>query len=136
MVPEEVIPVAAAMAPEELTWKRSPLPTVKRAAGEESPIPMLPLFKILMSSVAPLLPVWKIISEPMVPEPEVERRVKVEVVPVPPITKGVVMEVVKVGVINVGLLLNTASPVPVSSEMTPASWAEVVAANWERGFSW
>ena len=35
----------------------------------------------------------------------------------------------KTGVTNVGVLANTNAPVPVSSEMTPASSAEVVAAN-------
>jgi hypothetical protein len=36
------------------------------------------------------------------------------------------------GVTNVGVLANTNAPVPVSSEITPASCAEVVAANAER----
>src|SRR4051794_36057078 len=60
---------------------------------------------------------------------------RVEVVPVPPIIIGTVALVVTVGVINVGELLKTARPVPVSSDKTPASWAEVVAANCERGFA-
>ena len=42
MVPEEVMPVAAATAPEEFTWKRSPEPTVNIEAGVVSPIPTLP----------------------------------------------------------------------------------------------
>lgn len=41
-VPVLVIPLAAAIAPEELTWKRSPEPTVRAAAGVVSPIPRLP----------------------------------------------------------------------------------------------
>jgi len=43
IAPEEVIPVAAVIAPEEFTWNRSPEPTVNIAAGEVSPIPNLPL---------------------------------------------------------------------------------------------
>ena len=38
------------------------------------------------------------------------------------------------GVTSVGDVLKTARPVPVSSVRTPASCAEVVAANWLRGF--
>ena len=41
----------------------------------------------------------------------------------------------KTGVIKVGLLLNTTNPVPVSFVITPANWAEVVAANCESGFA-
>lgn len=47
-VPEDVMPVAAAIAPEELTWKRSPDPTVKSADGSVSPIPMFPLARIVI----------------------------------------------------------------------------------------
>jgi hypothetical protein len=36
------MPVAAAIAPEELTWNRSPEPTVNRASGEGSPTPTFP----------------------------------------------------------------------------------------------
>lgn len=36
------------------------------------------------------------------------------------------------GVVKVGLVAKTKAPVPVSSEMTPASCADVVAANWLR----
>ena len=43
IVPDDVTPVAAVMAPEELTWKASPEPTVKRLAGDVSPIPTLPV---------------------------------------------------------------------------------------------
>jgi len=35
-----------------------------------------------------------------------------------------------VGVVNEGDVANTRAPVPVSSDITPASCAEVVAANW------
>ena len=38
----------------------------------------------------------------------------------------------RTGVTKVGVLLKTATPVPVSSDKTPANWAEVVAANWLR----
>lgn len=36
----------------------------------------------------------------------------------------------RLGVTNVGLVLNTARPVPVSSDNTPANWADVVEPNW------
>ncbi len=42
MVPLEVIPAAAAIAPELFTWNKSPLPTVNKAAGDRSPTPRLP----------------------------------------------------------------------------------------------
>ena len=35
----------------------------------------------------------------------------------------------RIGLTNVGVLANTNAPVPVSSEITPANWADVVAAN-------
>ena len=35
-------PAIPRASPVEMTWKRSPLPTVKRAAGEVSPMPTLP----------------------------------------------------------------------------------------------
>jgi hypothetical protein len=35
----------------------------------------------------------------------------------------------RIGLTNVGVLANTNAPVPVSSEITPASWEDVVAAN-------
>ena len=70
--------------------------------GEELKIPIFPLFKILIASVAPLFPVWKIMSAPVVPTPEVERSVRVEVVPLPPINSGPVAEVVNVGVVMFG----------------------------------
>ena len=34
--------------------------------------------------------------------------------------------------VNVGSLLKTNNPLPVSSDIIPANWAEVVDANWER----
>ena len=43
MVPEEEIPVAAAIDPEALTWKGEPEPTEKREEGEVVPIPTNPL---------------------------------------------------------------------------------------------
>ena len=49
--PERVRAVPVALVeifPVELTWKSSPSPTVKRAAGEVSPIPTLPVFVILI----------------------------------------------------------------------------------------
>lgn len=49
--PEEEIPVAAATAPEELTWNASPLPTVNSDVGVVSPIPTLPVARIRMRSV-------------------------------------------------------------------------------------
>jgi len=50
IVPEEVIPVAAAIAPEELIWNKSPEPTVNRAAGEVSPMPTFAGKKIFLFS--------------------------------------------------------------------------------------
>jgi hypothetical protein len=41
-VPEEVIPVAAAIAPELLTWNWDDEPTESRAEGDEFPIPTFP----------------------------------------------------------------------------------------------
>jgi len=41
IVPEELIPVAAATAPDELTWKGEPVPTERAAAGLVTPIPSL-----------------------------------------------------------------------------------------------
>ena len=38
----------------------------------------------------------------------------------------------KTGVTNVGLVANTATPVPVSSEISALIWADVVAANCDR----
>jgi hypothetical protein len=43
IVPEEVIPVAAATAPEELTWNWEEDPTAKMDKGVVVPIPTLPL---------------------------------------------------------------------------------------------
>ena len=40
----------------------------------------------------------------------------------------------RTGVTRVGLVANTKEPLPVSSEITPANWAEVVAARTERLF--
>jgi hypothetical protein len=54
IVPEEVRPVAAAMAPEELTWNKSPEPTVNAAAGEVSPMPTLPLVSKVTLSLPPV----------------------------------------------------------------------------------
>jgi hypothetical protein len=45
-IPLEVIPVAAAIAPVEFTWNKSPEPTVKSAVGEVSPTPTLPASNI------------------------------------------------------------------------------------------
>ncbi len=42
IVPEEVIPVAEAMAPEELTWNWEEEPTERRLKGSEVPMPTLP----------------------------------------------------------------------------------------------
>ncbi len=50
IVPDEVIPVAAAIAPELFTWNKSPLPTVNNEAGDESPIPTLPPASTLILS--------------------------------------------------------------------------------------
>jgi len=94
----------------------------------------VPLFNNLITSVAPLFPVWNIISAPVVPIPEVDLRIRVEVVVVPPIRSGAVIEVVIVGVTIVGEVANTSKPVPVSSEITPASSAEVVAENTDNLF--
>ena len=94
----------------EVVMPSGAFPICKSAKGLVVPMPTLPLFRILMASVAPLFPVWKIMSDPVAPTPEVERSVRVDVVPVPPITNGSVIEVV-----NVGAVPNTTTPVPVSS---------------------
>ena len=49
MVPEEVIPVAAAIAPELFTW--NPDPTEKREVGLVFPIPTLPLVSAVNAAV-------------------------------------------------------------------------------------
>jgi hypothetical protein len=51
MVPELVIPVAAAIAPEELTWNCEEDPTEKRDVGEAVAIPTFPFMKIAAYSV-------------------------------------------------------------------------------------
>jgi hypothetical protein len=65
IVPLDVIPVAAAIAPDELTWNRSPDPTDRSAAGVSSPIPTLPF----ASTVSPEPDVefdWNLASIPVV----------------------------------------------------------------------
>jgi len=87
-------------------------PTIVRSSsGEVVLIPTLPELSMVMTSVAPLLPVRKCMSAPVVPTPEVVLKERSEVVSDPPTIKGEVMLVA-----NVGLSLNTATPVPVSSE--------------------
>jgi hypothetical protein len=49
-VPEEVMPVAAATAPEELTWNWEEEPTEKIDEGLVVPIPMKPPFLMVMAA--------------------------------------------------------------------------------------
>ena len=63
---------------------------------------------------------------PLIPEPTGN---PVQLVSVP------LVGVPRTGVTRVGVLAKTSAPVPVSSEITPASWDDVVDANWERGFA-
>ena len=51
-----------------------------------------------------------------------------------PLERVTLLGVPRAGVIRVGLFANTSAPVPVSSVITPASCAEVVAANWLSGW--
>jgi hypothetical protein len=51
IVPEELIPVAAATAPEELTWNWEEEPTEKTDEGVVVPIPILPPFLMIMATV-------------------------------------------------------------------------------------
>ena len=53
MLPVVVKPVAATIAPKELTWNRSPLPTVRREAGEVSPMPTLPRKAVVVILLLP-----------------------------------------------------------------------------------
>jgi hypothetical protein len=50
IVPEELIPVAAATAPDELTWKGEPEPTDNKDEGVIVPIPILPPFLMVMAT--------------------------------------------------------------------------------------
>jgi hypothetical protein len=50
IVPEEDIPVAAAIAPEELTWNWEEEPTEKMDEGLVVPIPMKPPFLMVMAA--------------------------------------------------------------------------------------
>ena len=111
--PEEdmVDPSAKMIWPPEPDLMRMSPPTSSFDEGVVVLMPTFPLLRILMGSVAPLFPVWKMMSAPDVPAPVVERKVRVEVVVVPPWIRGAVMLVA-----NVGAVLNTAVPVPVSSE--------------------
>src|SRR5690606_16173270 len=59
----EVVPGAAAMAPEELTPKGSPLRTVKKYAGEVSPTPTRPV-PCGISAMCALFPVVRRLSVP------------------------------------------------------------------------
>ena len=63
-----------------------------------------------------------------VPRPETP----VEIGKPVPLVKVTEVGVPRTGVTSVGEVPNTASPDPVSSDRTPASWAEVVAAKAER----
>src|SRR3989338_3884612 len=67
--------------------------TSKAAPGAVVPMPTLPLFRIVIASVAPLLPTRKCMSAPVAPTPEVVWRDRSEVVPVPPMSSGLVTEV-------------------------------------------
>ena len=49
IVPDEVMPVAAAIAPDELTWNKSPEPTVNKEAGDGSPIPTFPVLVLIVT---------------------------------------------------------------------------------------
>ena len=51
-----------------------------------------------------------------------------------PLERVTLLGVPRAGVIRVGLFANTSAPVPVSFVITPASCAEVVAANWLSGW--
>jgi hypothetical protein len=68
-----------------------------------------------------------------VPVATVETRTSPVILPV--VVRLVPVAAPILGVVNIGLAAKTASPVPVSSESTPASCAEVVAAKTERLFS-
>jgi hypothetical protein len=50
-VPEELIPVAAAITPEELTWNWEEEPTEKIDRGVVVPIPIEPPFLMIMATV-------------------------------------------------------------------------------------
>jgi hypothetical protein len=50
IVPEELIPVAAAIAPEELTWNWELEPTAKIDEGVVVPIPIFPPFLMIMAA--------------------------------------------------------------------------------------
>ena len=65
MVPLEVMPVAAAIAPVLFTWNASPVPTVKSAAGEVSPIPTFPAVSIVKRSFVPSALNFAILNEPL-----------------------------------------------------------------------
>ena len=87
MVPDEVTPVAAAMAPLELTWNWEEEPTEKMDEGVAVPIPTLPLLRIVKAVVPPLLPTKAWIEGAVkVPLPVVPFRERISVTPVPPIT--------------------------------------------------
>lgn len=50
-----------------------------------------------------------------------------------PLVRTIAEGVPRFGVVRTGLVEKTTTPVPVSSESTPASWAELVAANCDSG---
>jgi hypothetical protein len=65
IVPEELIPVAAATAPEELTWNWEEEPTAKMDEGLVLPIPTFPLFaryrtELAAKPASPPADLWKL----------------------------------------------------------------------------
>jgi hypothetical protein len=107
IVPEELIPVAAATAPEELTWNWELEPTEKIDEGLVLPIPTFPLFprykiELAAKPVSPLGDLWKLrdplsrilnvwaVVAPLIEiladidaEPTISKAVKGVVVPIP-----------------------------------------------------
>ncbi len=110
-------------------------------------VPPTVKFPVKVSAAPPTVPVklgLTVPAGPPVPEDAPERRVATpEPSPLTPVLIGKPVVFVRMpdagvpraGVTRVGEFEKTATPVPVSSERTPASWAEVVAAKNPRFFA-
>jgi len=116
------VPAAAVTVMSAVPLNDTPL--MRRAVCNAVAVPAFPVIVVWSPVLVPETDVVPVTASVGVEDPE-------NVIPLSDVAVATPM----FGVVRVGEVPNTSAPDPVSSEMTPANWAEVVEANADRLFA-